>query len=366
MSESKQGNAKRLPRYVLVLYGITGVALLVLVIAMISPRFADAYNRSVGAFFRAVLSHLTSWIPFSLAEMTLYAAIPAVVVLAVLGCRRYSDSWRSVLVYLGCILSFAGMVLSVFVLGFGTGHHTHTLDRRLDLPPVEVNAESLLQTAQSLCDQLVVLLPEITYGEDGFSQMPFDLRGLNDALLDAYEPVCERYSFVQRLNSRIKPVLASHAMSYLHITGVYSFYTGEANLNVYFPDYTLPFTAAHELAHQRGIARENEANFIAFLVCAESDDPYVRYSGYMNLLEYVINALYRTDEQLYMEFMRSLPDELKGEMRAYSAFFSEFRDSVAADISDVVNDTYLKLNGSEAGVASYGLVVELAVAYYQK
>jgi hypothetical protein len=155
-------------------------------------------------------------------------------------------------------------------------------------------------------------------------------------------------------------------MSYLHITGVYSFYTGEANLNVYFPDYTLPFTAAHELAHQRGIARENEANFIAFLVCAESDDPYVRYSGYMNLLEYVINALYRTDEQQYMEFMRSLPDEIKGEMRAYSAFFSEFRDSVAADISDVVNDTYLKLNGSEAGVASYGLVVELAVAYYQK
>ena len=153
-------------------------------------------------------------------------------------------------------------------------------------------------------------------------------------------------------------------MSYTHITGVYTFFTGEANINITFPDYTIPYTAAHELAHQRGIAREDEANFVAYLVCIESDDGYIRYSGYINLLEYVMNALYRADSTLYSEFLGSLSADVRGEMRAYSAFFDKYRDSVASEISGVVNDTYLTIQGTP-GTASYGMVVDLAVAYYR-
>ena len=160
-------------------------------------------------------------------------------------------------------------------------------------------------------------------------------------------------------------MLLSHAMSYTHITGVYTYFTGEANLNVAFPDYTLPYTAAHELSHQRGIARENEANFVAFLVTAGSEDPYIRYSGYLNLFEYVASALYAADAELYTEVLKTLDANVIGELRAYSAFFDTYRDSVAADVSGAVNDTHLKLHGNSAGTASYGLVVDLAVALHK-
>ena len=142
--------------------------------------------------------------------------------------------------------------------------------------------------------------------------------------MDAYDKVCDEYSFIQRLYSRAKPVMLSEAMSYTHITGVYTYFTGEANINVHFPDYTIPYTAAHELAHQRGIAREDEANFVAFLVCAESDDPYIRYSGYLNLYEYVASALY-ADTDAYKRVYSTLLSPVVGEMRAYSAFFNKYR-----------------------------------------
>ena len=147
-----------------------------------------------------------------------------------------------------------------------------------------------------------------------------------------------------------------------HISGVYTYFTGEANINVNFPDYTLPFTAAHEMAHQRGIAREDEANFVAFLVCAASDDEYIRYSGYLNLYEYVSSALYSADKDAYAEVRAKLAPEARREMAAYSAFFDKYRENVAANVTETVNNTYLTMQGTP-GTKSYGMVVDLAVAY---
>jgi hypothetical protein len=154
-------------------------------------------------------------------------------------------------------------------------------------------------------------------------------------------------------------------MSYAHIAGIYSFFTGESNINVSLPDYTIPYTAAHELAHQRGVAREDEANMIAFLVCIRSDDPYIQYSAYVNMYEYVANALRKADRDLYYEVRGMLKTEVRYEMIAYSNYFDQYRDSVASEISGTVNDLYLKGNGTE-GTKSYGLVVDLAVAYNKK
>lgn len=359
----KRAEGRRLPRWCLALYAVALLSLLVYAVAAISEPFADFYNRTVAAALRACLAHLTSWLPFSLAELLLYSLPVLVVVLTVIAYRRHCESWSTVLRYLGCILSVFSLMLSLFAFGFGVGYHTSTLERQLALPAREVNAASLQQTAEQLVGQVNTLCDQMSYDGSGFSVMPYDLDGMNDRLIEAYRPLCARYPFIQRLDSRVKPVLASHAMSYTHITGVYAYFTGEANINTYFPDYTIPFTAAHELAHQRGIARENEANFVAFLVCEGSQDPYIRYCGYLNLLEYVMNALYRTDKEAYRTLLEALDPRVLGELRAYSAFFEEFRDSAASNVSDAVNDAYLKLNGNEAGTASYGLVVELAVAY---
>ena len=355
---------KRLPKFAIVFYIIAAVSAVLYVIFLCSEKFSDFFNRYIASVLRAILAYLTGWIPFSLAEMFIILIPLTIVALVIYANRRYADTWRDVLIFCGVMLSFAGLFFSLFSVGFASAYRGSRLDTKLGIERSDVSAEELYETAVILAENVNSEAARVAFIEGGFSVMPYSYDDMNDKLIDAYDAACDKYTFIQRLDSRIKPVMLSELMSYTHITGVYSFFTGEANINVAFPDYTIPYTAAHELAHQRGIAREDEANFMAFLVCMESKDAYIRYSAYLNLYEYVSAALYSADPQLYREADAKLSREVKYEMNAYSEFYEKYRDSVAADVSETVNNTFLVIQGTE-GTKSYGMVVDLAVSYYK-
>ena len=355
---------KRLPKFAKVLYVFAAISLVLYICFIISARFADFFNRYISSIYRAVMSALTDWIPFSLAEFLVIMLPLIIVVLVIHASKNYSDTWHDVWVYCGTVISLLGLFFTLFTVGFAPAYKGSRLDVKLGIERADVSAEELYNTAKILSDAINSEVGGVAFIEGGFSLMPYDLEVMNDKLIEAYDKACDKYSFLQRLDSNIKPVMLSEAMSYTHITGVYSFFTGEANLNVKFPDYTLPYTAAHELAHQRGIAREDEANFMAFLVLMESDDSYMRYSAYINLYEYVMSALYSADQSLYYSAYEGVSKSVKYEMSAYSAFYEKYRESVAADVSGAVNNTFLMIQGTE-GTRSYGMVVDLAVAYYK-
>ncbi|MBQ8140233.1 MAG: DUF3810 domain-containing protein [Clostridia bacterium] len=360
----KEKNAKKLPRFAIAFYIIAAVSAILFAFFLISESFADFFNRYISSVLRAVLAYITNWIPFSLAEMFIIL-IPAILVfLVIFAVKRYSESWRDVLVYCGTMLSFLALFFGIFTFGFSAAYRGTKLEEKLGLERRDVSSEELYLTASYLADKVNEEAQGVAFTEGGFSIMPYSYDEMNDKLIAAYDEACDEYDFLQRLDSRVKPVMLSELMSYTHITGVYSFFTGEANINVAFPDYTIPYTAAHELAHQRGIAREDEANFMAFLVCIESDDAYIRYSAYLNLYEYVASALHSADAELYREVYASLGKNIKYEMKAYSEFYDKYRESVAADVSETVNNTFLVIQGTE-GTKSYGMVVDIAVAYYK-
>ncbi|MBE6546077.1 MAG: DUF3810 domain-containing protein [Ruminococcaceae bacterium] len=355
----------RLPLFALIFYGIALLSAVLYLLFLVSERFADFFNRYISSVLRAALAHLTNLIPFSLAEFLLLLLPVLLFVVVRIGLRHYADSWRRVFLFCASVLSVAALLLALFALGFAPAYRGTTLDKKLALDRRDVSAEELYDTAMTLSRQIAKESEAITYSPaTDFSVMPYGYEEMNARLLSAYDEICDEYAFIQRLNSRLKPVMLSKAMSYTHITGVYSFFTGEANINVDFPDYTIPYTAAHELSHQRGIAREDEANFMAFLVCIRSEDAYIRYSGYLNLYEYVASALYSASPTLYWEVYGTLPRSVTKEMAAYSDFFDQYRESVASEVSETVNNTFLTIQGTP-GTKSYGMVVDLAVAYYR-
>ncbi len=353
-----------LPKYSLILLIIAGVSALIYAATVIWTPFADFFSRYPGALVRALLAYLTNWIPFSFSEFLLIFLPVIIFFLMRIAVKKYSGSWHNTGVYVRILFSLASIFFSVFVLGFGAGYHGSTLDKKLGLDRRDVSAEELYDTASILAEKVNEEAANVTFLYKDFSVMPYSVPEMNDKLIDAYDNICDEYGFVQRLSSRVKPVMLSEAMSYTHITGVYTYFTGEANINVVFPDYTIPYTAAHELAHQRGIAREDEANFMAFLVCISSDDPYIRYSGYLNLYEYVSSSLYTADAELYRSVASSVSTDVRYEMAAYSAFYEKYRTSKVAEVSHAINDTYLKIQGT-VGTKSYGMVTDLAVAYYK-
>ncbi len=350
-----------------ILWALAAISLVIYVISIFSTPFADFFTRYPAAFVRAALSYITYLLPISFAEIMLILLIPSAIFLLVIGCKYYCTSWKTVGIFTARVLAIASVLFSLFVFTLGTGYRTTTLDKRLGLTEGKVNADGVKYTAEVLVDRIKELEGEIEFGDDDFSVLPYSYDEMSKKLMAAYGKVCEKYDFIPYFESRVKPVMLSEPMTYTHIAGVYTYFTGESNINVTFPDYTLPYTAAHELAHQRGIAREDEANFIAFLVCSESDDPYIRYSGYVGLLDYVLNAFYRSDKSEghadYKALYSSIPESVRAEQRAYSEFYKKYADNIVGDISGTVNNTYLQSQGTPGSV-SYSLVVNLAVRYF--
>ena len=70
-------------------------------------------------------------------------------------------------------------------------------------------------------------------------------------------------------------------MSAMNFTGFYFPFTGESNVNMDSPAMLLASTCAHELAHQRGIASEQQCNFLAVLACTRCDNANYNYDHYL-------------------------------------------------------------------------------------
>ena len=303
--EEKENKKRRewygIPLFAWVLYAIAAFAIVVMLVYVFSEDFANFYNRYPAAFLRAALALITSILPCSLGEALVIFAPVLLVFIIVYANKHYTKNWLEVGRFIFISLSVVSIFFTTFALNFGAGYHTSSVDKLLELDRKNVSAAELRETAEYLVEEINKYTDSLGIREDGFSVMPYGYDTLSRKLVEAYDKVCDEYSFISRFPSRVKPVMLSEPWTYTHISGVYTYYTGEANINTNFPDYTLPYTAAHEMAHQRGIAREDEANFVAFLVCIASDDEYIRYSGYLNLYDYVSSALYSADKQAYTE-----------------------------------------------------------------
>ena len=155
-------------------------------------------------------------------------------------------------------------------------------------------------------------------------------------------------------------------MSYGGIAGIYIPYFAEANVNINQPALLIASSAAHETAHYLGVAREDEANFVSYLACTYSLDASVRYSGTMLALINCANQLYASDAELYRRLVSEYYSEgMLRDLRDYNAYWDSFEGPMEEAV-DNMNDNYLKFNKQENGVKSYGMMVDLLLAYYAK
>ena len=128
---TRKWNKLRLPVWCIVFYAIGATSLLLLFLALVSARFANFYNATLGALLRATTAHATSFLPFSIAELLLYALPFVAIGLGIFATRRYSETWRDVVRFLAMVGAVAALILALFLLSLGIGYHTDPLDARL-------------------------------------------------------------------------------------------------------------------------------------------------------------------------------------------------------------------------------------------
>lgn len=153
-------------------------------------------------------------------------------------------------------------------------------------------------------------------------------------------------------------------MSYTGIAGIYIPFTSEANINTDIPHSSILTTLSHEIAHQRGFAKEDEANFIAYKANINHPDERFQYSSHYFAMNQLLNEVYRQNKDDYSLLYQEISHAVRRDLD-YSRDYWALRQGKVREKATSMNDNYLKANNQSQGVKSYSGVVNLLLAEYK-
>lgn len=254
-------------------------------------------------------------------------------------------------------------VYAVFCLMWGVNFWTDSFQEQSGIYAQSVQKEELAGTTAYFVAQLIRTADAVPRNEDGTFAVPME-----EILEDAptiYDPLEQVFPELEFDDPGVKAMRFSRLMSITGFTGVYFACIGESNVNVDSPTCLLPSTIAHELAHQRGVASEQECNFLGVLASTTSGNVAYEYSGWLLGFVHLGNALYRINPDVYWALRAYLPESVEADLRANNEYWDQFEDNVVEQVSEKVYDGMLKSYGEVQGIQSYGTVVDLLVTYYK-
>ncbi len=347
----------------LILLGLSWPKLLAGKSAWIEQHYSEGIYQPI----RRAISWVTSLVPFSLAEWLLYAIILFVFASLLarviqLFCRKIRFS--TLLSTLVSLLLTMGIVLNLFYFTWGFNYFREPLAQRMQLSLKTRSVEELeafvKQTALE-ARALRAMLPEDEHGVFAPDETQSELFA---QLTQAYASLSSDISVFAPDPTRAKKIFWSTGLSWQGISGIYIGLTAEPNVNVDQPPLLLYQAAAHEMAHQIGLASENEAELAGYLACIHASDPALRYSGLAYALIVAGNALFDADSARYLAATDGYGDAIWRDFSAYNAFWKAFSGEIR-ESADKRNDAYLKHNAQTSGIQSYGEAVDLLLAYHE-
>ncbi len=324
------------------------ISMLLQIMARNIPGFGEWYSRSIYPFFVGILGGVTGLLPFALLEILTFLLILFFLYYSI----RFIRSPKRILI--GSIFSLT-LFFFLFTINCGVNYYRRPFSAYSGLTIKESSMEDLVD----LCETLTLSLNEMA--ETGVLDN-FDRKQARIESVVSMKRLGERYPELNGFYPQPKPLIWSYVFSIQQLCGQYSPFTAEAVYNRSMPDYNIPHTLCHELSHLRGFMREDEANFIGYLACISSDDFGFQYSGYLTGWIYATNALSKANPQAYAEISDMLSDRVWMDLRYNLEFWGKY-EGKTAQVSNQLNDAYLKLNSQSDGVKSYGRMVDLMLAY---
>ena len=303
------------------------------------------------------LSFVSGVFPFSLYDLFLIVAVLWLLMLILLAIVRRSGFVR----LLFSLLRFVTVVVAWFYFSWGIAYFREDFHTRGNVEEVPYDSEQFRGFAIWFIDQA-----NRSYaGQSGLNPARMDKDDVRQEIELVYKrmygPLRIAYPNGKR---RVKPMLFEPVYSKTGVSGYFGPFFNEIHVNDYSLDFTYPFTLAHEMAHQFGVGPESEANLYAFVTCASSGDPRVRYSAYASTLGYVLNDVYRFLPDEYESIYRSVRPEILEDLKRNREHWLAARDEALSSAQDKMYDAYLKTNKVSSGQENYSEVVALLVSSY--
>lgn len=364
------------------LYG--GIALLVVflnITAWNSRAFCDWYIAHIFPLWVNTYGRVTGLFSFSVGEGLIVlgvglvaAAVIITLLLLILTVLRKSGK-KFLKFCRGFYQMFAWILLSVCMVMtlncFILYHGSSFSEKYFGADKGEYSLEELIGLRNFVVGQCNELAVQIPRNADGTISYPDDMAETAKA---AMKKLGKTYKGLSGFYPTPKPLVSSDFMSQQYMAGYYFPFSMEANYNDVMYVMNKPSTFCHELAHLKGYIYEDEANFIGYLACVQSEDIYFQYSGYLSVLYYLDNDFYDAVGR-DLETYRSQP-LIAPQVHADNIFLTQeewdrierkaLLDTEVVDaVSDSFTDTSLKLNGVSDGMISYSRVVKLLLQYHR-
>lgn len=310
------------------------------------------------------LGQICSYVNFSVAELLIGMAAGVLIVyiiyqLVCLIVRR--NRLQRVYITIITLLSAGLTVYALFCMLWGVYYYGDDFMARSGLEQREISVEELERVTVYFAKLANEYAEKVEREENGLYAADREaILARSDEVFSAIE---EEFPCLCGPALRAKGVHFSRIMSYTDFTGFFFPFTAEANVNTDFPPALFASTVAHELSHQRGVAKEQEANFTAVLASLAYGDADYVYSACLLAYTHLGNALYSADYEAWKSVFYSLSDNVQKDFEQNSLYWEQFETPVQT-VSNTVYEGFLKSYDQSLGLRSYGACVDLLVNYY--
>ncbi len=342
------------------------------VTARLCRPFADFYANNIFPVISTPFAWLSGRVPFSVGEIMIICGIllvvvglPLLIVLLIVRKKKWMSTLCGALTVCLWVLAYIGgtETLNCFML-YGCTRFSERY-----FPQGEHTRSELVELYGMLIDETNELAMQVPRDKDDRFELTIDPE---IECKKAMHKAAESYPQLSGYYPPPKPIKFSYFMSQMDLLGMYIPFSMESNYNNDMVRTNLPDTICHEYAHLKGFIQEDEASFVAFAATFQSDDPQVRYSGFLDALAYVRNQIVKNDiteaeeytekisEQVKRDWYRFLPDTYWEDNKQKEVFDTETVNTV----SEAAADASLKMNGVEDGIESYSRMVNLLLDYF--
>lgn len=346
------------------LFVFTGLAIVIKIFSLFPDAVERYYSNGIYPVIGKIQRLLFGWIPFSIGDIFYAALIILLLRKLILMVKKIRKREANKRYWLTGLKQFVWVVVLVYVSfnGLWALNYNRTgIAGQLGLKVDTYTQEDLVAVMTTITERLETIDSTALLTRQDIRKK----RKLFRSAVSAYDSLSAHSPIFDYSIRSVKPSLYSYLGNYLGFTGYYNPFSGEAQVNTTVPLFIQPFTTCHEIGHQLGYAKENEANFAGYLAAKSSSDAAFRYSVYFDLYMYSWYYLYNTDSSLAREFTERLPVTVKNDYRELKEFNRKHRNPVERVIDQLYGE-YLKANEQPSGKLAYNEVIAWLVAYYKK
>lgn len=338
-----------------------------------STNVENLYSTKIYPIIAKVISFIPRFVPISLGELIVIISIISIIIYILFSIykiissiiKKNNKSLYNLKRFIFISLNIFSIVYFIFIISWGLNYHREPFSKIANLDVKKSSIEELEDLANNLLIKANDLRSNLTEDTKGVMTISEGYKEIFKSVQSGYNVASIAVPELKGYYSNPKGVILSEGLSYMGISGIYFPFTSEANVNISMPYSMIPVTAAHEMAHQRGFAREDEANYIAYLTCSLHPDDEFKYSGTLLGLIYSMNKLYEYAPEKHKALSSKYSLGVKRDLKAISEYWRKYEGPVEK-ASSKLNNTYLKSNMVEDGVHSYGRMLDLLLAERRK